>query len=346
MILKELSEAFGVSGAEDEVRRVIYKQIKDHADTIEVDSIGNILATRKSTKKNALRVMIAAHMDEVGFMVTDHGSDGLLEFRTVGGIHPVVTPGSRVVVGRKKKLPGVVDIAPIHMTWGPNYGTIAKTPTLRIDIGTSKKSEAEGKAPLGTYIAFDTPFVELSARTVRGKAFDDRAGCAVLIDLFTGDPFPFDLLAAFTVQEEVGLRGARVAAHALKPDVAFALEGTICNDLPQEPDEDRSPITRQGGGPAITVMDRSVIADRRLVDHLIETATKHDIPYQFKAPGAGGTDAGVIHLTREGVPSAVVAVPCRYIHSPAAIMHLDDFDNTVRLMREALMAFTPSVLAR
>jgi tetrahedral aminopeptidase len=345
MILKELSEAFGPSGAEGEVRRAILCHVKERADDLKIDALGNILATRKGTGGSDLKVMVAAHMDEVGFMVTGHGSDGLLEFLTVGGIHPIVTPGSRVVVG-PKKLPGVVGMTPIHMDGRKStFGNVVETNALRIDIGVSTKAAAKRKAPVGTYVAFDTPFVELGP-TVRGKAFDDRAGCAVLVDLFTGDPFPFDLLAAFTVQEEVGLRGAQVAAFALEPDVAFALEGTICNDLPQEPDEDRSPVTRMGHGPAITVMDRSVITDRRLVNHLVATADKHGIPHQFKAPGAGGTDAGAIHLSRAGVPSVVVATPCRYIHGPAAIMHLEDFNNTVRLMREALLALEPSVLDR
>ncbi|MBN1287709.1 MAG: M42 family metallopeptidase [Anaerolineae bacterium] len=345
MILQELSDAFGVSGNEEEVRQIVLRHSKEHVDEVKIDTIGNVLATKKGTGAAGLRVMVTAHMDEVGFMVVDHDSNGLLGFRSIG-IHPMVTPGSRLVVG-PKKLPGVVGIEPIHMAWGASgYADIKKTDSLRVDIGADSKSSAQGKAPLGAYMTFDTKFTELSEKIVRGKAFDDRVGCAVLIDLLAGDPFPFDLLAAFTVQEEVGLRGATVAAFALEPDVAFALEGTICNDLPQEPGEDQTPVTRLGAGPAISVMDRSMIADRRLVNHLVETAKAHDIPYQIKAPGAGGTDAGAIHQSRAGIPSAVVSTPCRYIHGPAAIMNLDDFNNVIRLMREALKALTPAVLER
>lgn len=346
MNLKELSEAFGVSGDEEEVRQVILCHIKDHVDEVKIDTIGNILATKKGTGAVDLRVMVAAHMDEIGFMVTGHDSNGLLEFRTVGGVHPVIMPGSRLMVG-KKKLAGVIDIEPIHMAGrSSSFGNVKSTKNLRVDIGVDSKSAAKSKAPLGTYMTFDTKFTEMSDKIVCGKAFDDRVGCAVLVELLTGDPLPFDLLAAFTVQEEVGLRGATVAAFALEPDVAFVLEGTVCNDLPQEPDEDRTPVTRLGHGPAISVMDRSMIADRRLVNHLIKTAEQHDIPYQIKAPGSGGTDAGAIHKSRAGIPSAVVSTPCRYIHSPAALMNLDDFNNVVRLMRRALAALTPAVLER
>jgi endoglucanase len=164
----------------------------------------------------------------------------------------------------------------------------------------------------------------------------------VLVELLRGEPFAFDLHAAFTVQEEVGLRGARVAAFSIDPDCAFALEGTIADEIPKE--KDVSPTTRLGKGPAITVMDRSFIADRRLVQLLIRTAEEQDIPYQIKQPGLGGTDAGAIHLAREGVPSATVAVPSRYIHSPVALLSLDDFDNTVRLMRESLSRLTRDTL--
>jgi endoglucanase len=164
----------------------------------------------------------------------------------------------------------------------------------------------------------------------------------VLVELLRGEPLTFDLHAAFTVQEEVGLRGARVAAFAIDPDCAFALEGTIADEIPKE--KDASPTTRLGKGPAITVMDRSFIADRRLVQLLIGTAEDQDIPYQIKQPGLGGTDAGAIHLAREGVPSATVAVPSRYIHSPVALLSMDDFDNTVRLMRESLSRLTRDTL--
>jgi len=164
-----------------------------------------------------------------------------------------------------------------------------------------------------------------------------------LIELLR-DSYPFDFYAVFTVQEEVGLRGAKVAAYSVAPDLAFALEGTICDDSPKK--RDVSPTTVLGAGPAITVMDRSVISDRRLVDLLLATAQQQGIPYQFKQPGMGGTDAGAIHLAREGVPAAVVSVPSRYIHSPVCLLSLNDLDNTIRLMRETLRQVDALELAR
>jgi endoglucanase len=219
---------------------------------------------------------------------------------------------------------------------------VAQIEDLVVDIGAKSKDEAKNLAPLGTYATFATRFREIGP-TVSGKAFDDRAGCAVLVELLRGERFRFDLHAAFTVQEEVGLRGAGVAAYAVEPDCAFALEGTIADDIPK--DKDVSPTTQLGKGPAITVMDNSVISDRRLLRLLTSTADELGIPYQFKQPGIGSTDAGAIHRTRAGVPSVTVAVPSRYIHSPVALLNLEDFDNTVRLMRESLSRLTRGMLS-
>ncbi len=342
MILKELSEAFGVSSGESEVRGIIRDAISDYVTDVTVDALGNLLAVRKGTGESPLRVMVAAHMDEVGLMITGIDGNGSLRFSPVGGIDQRVLPGTRVVIG-KDKVPGVIGIKPIHLAYKDGLKRAIKMENLRIDIGATGKEDAQKLVKIGDLAAFDVAYTELGP-TVRGKAFDDRAGCAVLVELVRGDPFPFDLLAAFTVQEEVGLRGATVAANRFEPDAAFVLEGTICADMPQEPDEDRTTVTRLGHGPAITIMDRSMIANRSLVQHLIATAEANNIPYQFKAPAYGGTDGGAIHLSGAGVPTAVVAVPSRYIHTPYCILSLSDFENTVRLMRQALMTLTPDKL--
>ena len=342
MILKELSEAIGISGNEREVRAVLLDAVREHVDEVKVDAMGNLLTFKRGTGRQRMRVMLAAHMDEVGLMVVGHDKDGFLKVGAVGGIDPRLLPGTLFKVG-PERFPGVIGIKPIHLLEDEEGEKVSKIQDLVLDIGTTSKDEAKKLAPLGTYAAFATEFRDLGeslglGSTVSGKAFDDRAGCAVLAELLRGERFRFDLHAAFTVQEEIGLRGARVAAYTIEPDCAFALEGTIADDIPK--DKDASPTTELGKGPAITVMDHTFIADRRLVQLLTSTADELDIPYQFKQPGIGGTDAGAIHQARTGVPSVTVAVPCRYIHSPVAILSLDDFENTVRLMRESLSRLT------
>jgi putative aminopeptidase FrvX len=194
---------------------------------------------------------------------------------------------------------------------------------------------------LGEFANFATRYRRMG-RVATGKAFDDRAGCAVLVEVLKSESFNFDLHAAFTVQEEVGLRGARTAAFAIEPDCAFILEGTICDDLPK--DKDVSPTTELGKGPAISVMDRSMFANRAMLDHMVATAQALGIPYQFKQPGIGGTDAGATTRSKQGIPSLPVSVPCRYIHSPVAMLALSDFRNTLRLMRAGLARLTPDVV--
>ncbi|MEA3377658.1 MAG: M42 family metallopeptidase [Chloroflexota bacterium] len=340
MILRELSNAFGVSGNEDDVRSILLEAVRDHVDEVKIDAMGNVLALKRGSGEDRMRVMLAAHMDEVGLIVVGHDDDGFLKVRAVGGIDARLLPGSSFAVG-PDRISAVIGVKPIHLLESGEADKVTKIEDLVMDVGAKGKDEAQKLVPLGTYATFDTRFQELGS-TVTGKAFDDRAGCAVLVELLRGQPFSFDLHAAFTVQEEVGLRGAQVAAFGIDPDCAFALEGTIADEVPKE--KDVSPTTELGKGPAITVMDRSFIADRRLVRLLIDTAEERGIPYQIKQPGMGGTDSGAIHLTREGVPSATVAVPSRYIHSPVALLRLDDFENTVRLMRDSLLRLTRDTL--
>ncbi len=347
MILKELSEAVGVSGKEDAVRKVVLNAIEKHADNIRIDPLGSVTAVKKGKGKNPLRVMLAAHMDEIGFIVTGVDGDGLIRFNAIGGIDDRILPGLRVRVG-DDLLPGAIIWTPIHQNREQN---VVKLANLRIDIGASNKDEANGKVKPGDRIVFDSQYRELSPKVVRGKAFDDRVGCSLLIDVLQGGPYPVDVLAAFTVQEEIGLRGALVAAQTLKPDIAFALEGTTAHDVPNplaDPDDERgvNPTTKMGSGPALTFMDRSMITDPRLVRFLSATADKHKIPYQFKTQLGGGTDAGSIHTSLGGVPSAVISMPCRYIHSPTAMLNLDDYQNTLKLIQTALKEITADVLKR
>jgi len=344
LLLKELSEAFGVSGHEDAVRQLILNTVRDSVDEHRVDALGNLIALKKGDGPSRRKVMIAAHMDEVGLMIVHIEKEGWLRFQPVGAIDDRILLAKRVLIG-DNHLPGVIGVAPIHLLDYKARNQVPKRKDLSIDIGVSSKEDAERKVKPGDYAAFDIAYAELGGqlRTAKGKAFDDRAGCAVLIELLR-DRYPFDLHAVFTVQEEIGARGARVAAHAIAPDVAFVLEGTICDDMPKK--RDVSPTTDLGAGPAITLMDRSMIADQRLVRLLADTAEKRTIPHQFKQPGRGSTDAGAIHLSREGAPSAVVSVPVRNLHAPVSLLSLKDLNDTVRLMRESLYQLTELDLSR
>ncbi|GIL14312.1 MAG: aminopeptidase [Chloroflexota bacterium] len=348
MLLRELSEAIGVSGQEDAVRRLILPAIQEHVTDIRVDALGSITAVKPGSDPNAPRVMVAAHMDEVGFMVTGFDGDGLIHVAPVGGIDERILPGLRVKIG-ENQVPGVVVWTPIHKSAGNN--TPQKINALRIDIGASSKEEVNGKVKRGDRVAFDSRYMELGDHMLRGKSFDNRVGCSLLVELLQGGPYPVTVLAAFTVQEEIGLRGARVAARVLNPDAALVIEGTTANDLPSptaEPDDEDeiNPACRLGAGPALTIMDRSMITDPRLLAFLRQTAESAGIPYQLKTQLGGGTDAGAIHTMNGGIPSAVISVPCRYIHSPTAYLHRDDYANTLRLLQAALKGFDRAILAR
>lgn len=342
-ILRQLSEALGVSGAEQDVRRKIIELVEPHVDDLQTDAMGNLFATKRGTGgEGRMTVLVDAHMDEVGLMVTGYTGDGMLKVKAIGGLDDRILLGQRVLVG-DERLPGVIGAKPVHLLSADQRKKVVELDAMQVDIGLSKKDDAKRKAPLGVRIAFDSEFRELGDR-VRGKAFDDRMGCAVLVHVLQGDPYPFDLVGAFVVQEEVGLRGAQVAANRVNPDVAFVLEGTIADDLPKE--DDVSPTTELDKGPALSAMDRSVIYDRRLNRLLLEVAADLGIPTQFKQPGIGGTDGGAYAASLGGIPAAAISVPCRYIHSPAAIASKQDYQNAIRLLTAALQRLDRSWLAR
>jgi endoglucanase len=260
-----------------------------------------------------------------------------VRFDKVGGIDDRVLPARAVLIG-DKRVPGVIAVKPVHLSEKSDREKVMEGKSLAIDLGVSSKAEAERLVQRGDCAVFAADFRTLATegsawRTVQGKAFDDRAGCAILAELLR-ERFPFDLSAAFTVQEEVGLRGARVAAHAENPDVAFVLECTGANEVPTT--RDVSPNTRIGQGPAISMRDNSFIADPRLVEHVGATARALGIRHQWRQPMNGGTDAGAIQRSRAGVAAITISVPARYIHSAAAILDLNDFDAAIALTREAL----------
>jgi putative aminopeptidase FrvX len=344
--LKNLSNAPGVSGAESAVRNIVIGLIKDHVDELRVDTMGNVLAVKHARGKPRLRVLLDAHLDEIGFMIFGPNSDGTLKFRAVGGIDDRILPGKAVFIG-PDRIPGVIGVKPIHLALKDK--TVTAIEDLAIDIGAANEEEARNAVSVGQTATFATEFRTWNGAAngaASGKALDDRAGCAVLIEILRGPRLPVEILAAFTVQEEVGLRGAQVAAHAFDPEAAVAIDATPANDLPPTIDQDLSPNTRLGHGPAIYVMTRRDLSDPRLVKHFIKTGDALKIPYQIRQPGGGGTNAGGIIPARSGVPTISVSVPARYLHSPASLIYLSDVRHTIELVRESVARLTPQILQR
>lgn len=331
MLIKELTDLNGVSGNENEVREFIIDKIQNLCDSYRVDSIGNIITFKKGGSSK-LKVILSAHMDEVGFIVSGHTEKGFIKFKAVGGIDDRILPGKKVVIG-KKKLGGVIGIKPIHQQEREEREKISKIKNLYIDIGADSKEEAEKFAPLGEFIAFDSDFIQLGEECIKAKALDDRVGCAVLIEALKHS-YDFDLYACFTVQEEVGLRGAQVAAYNVMPDVALIIEGTTCADVPDVEKHDYSTIL--GNGAALTIMDRTCYCDRELVQYLYGVAVQNNIKVQYKQTTTGGNDAGQIQRTGTGVKTASISVPCRYIHSPVSVMDIRDYEAVERLTIAAL----------
>jgi len=343
-LLERLSNACAVSGDEGEVRAIVAEQIQPLADGYKIDALGNVLATRKARAAGPdggppLKVLVAAHMDEVGFMLVE-GDEGVYRFELVGGIDPRWLPGKPVLVGRGH-VPGVIGARAIHLTTAEERKNVIPLETLRIDLGLEA-----AKVKVGDRAAFATRFQQLGP-SLAGKALDNRMGVAGLIELFKHAPQNIELCAAFTTQEEVGARGAYVAAYSYAPDIAIAFDSTPANDLPVW-DESENTVynTRLGCGPAIYIADNSTISDPRLVRHLVQTGDALGLPYQMRQPGGGGTDAGGMQRQREGIASVSLSVPHRYTHSPVSLARLSDWQTAVELLYQALLRLPADILSR
>ncbi len=338
-LLERLSNAVAISGDEGAVRKIVLEEVRPLADELEIDAMGNVLVTRKAKVENPLRVMVAAHMDEIGFMLLNDDGDGLFRFELVGGIDERQLVGKSVLVG-KDLVPGVIGAKPIHFTTADERKSKISLDNLRIDIGPSGSK----KVKVGDRAGFATKFKQVGPSLV-GKALDDRLGVATLIEFVKNPPENVELLAAFTVQEELGLRGARVAGYRFDPDLAFVIDSTPAMDLPVWDEEENVRYNVcTDAGPAIYAMDAATLSDPRLIKHLVETAETLGIPYQFRQPGRGGTDAGAIHKARAGVPAVSISVPGRYAHSAVMVARLDDWKNSVTLVHAAMQRLTPELL--
>lgn len=329
-LLAKLSNAVAVSGDEGEVRRIVLDEVTPYVDDVKIDAMGSVLVRVNARRQPALKVMLDAHMDEIGFMLVQDDEDGLFRFELVGGIDVRQLPGKAVWVG-KQHIPGVIGAKPIHHTSADERKNTIALDSLKIDLGPG------GKAKVGDRATFATTFQQVGPSLV-GKALDDRLGVATLIELVKHAPPHIELQAAFSVQEEVGLRGAKVAAYAFDPHLAIAIDSTPANDLPVWDDSENAVYnTRLGAGPAIYLADAGTLADPRLVRLLTTTADSLAIPYQFRQPGGGGTNAGAIHKQRAGIPSVSVSVPGRYAHSAVLVARLTDWQATLALIYQALM---------
>jgi endoglucanase len=343
-LLEKLCSAAGVSGKETKVRKLVLEQLGEAGAEHTVDALGNLLVVRKGSRRGRrLRVMVAAHMDEVGLMVSGDDKDGIYKFEVVGGIAAAQLVGKHVVVGAES-LPGVIGFKPIHLTTSSERSSGVSMDSLRIDTGGA----GSGKVKIGDRAAFAPYFAVLGTgrtRTLRAKALDDRIGVATLIELARSAPDNVDLLAAFTTQEEVGVRGAQVAAHDFEPDLAVVLDCTPAYDLPHwDAEENTRYNTRLGEGAAIYVADKGTLSDPRLLRHFVAAADDGRIPYQFRQAGGGGTDAAAIHKTRAGIPSISVSVPGRYLHTAASIVRVSDWQATLQLVHAAISGMNPSLL--
>lgn len=327
--LFELLRRRGASGCEGDVRAAIMDIVKPLGGEVQVDTIGNLFVHKPGSGR---RVMACAHMDEVGMMVSHFRDDGLLEYATVGGIDPRVLVSKRVVIG-ENRVPGVIGSKAIHLQSESEFHSVLGHDKLRIDIGASSADEAKKLVKLGDYVTFDSEPELFGDGCVCSRALDDRVGCLALISALE-ESYNCDFTAVFTVQEEVGLRGAQVAAERVKPEIALVLEGTTSNDLGDV--EEHMRVCEVGKGVAISFMDRGSIANVQLYRELMSLAEARGIPHQVKSVVAGGNDAGAIQTRAGAVATCALSVPCRNIHSPASVAALADMEAQAELLKAYL----------
>jgi len=321
-LLKKLLEAYGPSGNEGPVREILRKEVEGFADEVKVDALGNLIVVRKAAGAGP-RVLLAAHMDEIGVIATHIDEKGFVRFSNIGGVSPYVLLGERVVfengtVGTfgTEKLDDIKDL---------------KLGKMFIDIGATDEKSAKEKVSVGDIAGFQRDARVDGGGRIIAKSLDDRSGCAVLVQVLKelkGRDIPNQVYVVFSVQEELGTRGAKTAAYGVNPDIGIAVDVTGTGDTP----EAHPMAVSLGKGPAIKVKDSSVIAHPRVRQLMVETAKEKGIPYQLEVLEHGGTDTGPIHLTREGVPSGAISIPTRYLHTPSEMADIDDIENAVKLI--------------
>ena len=334
-LIKKLSDAHGISGFEDEVKEIVKAELEDYVDEIKIDNMGNIVCIKNG---NDLKLMVAAHMDEIGFMVKFIDDKGFLRITPIGGWFSQIAVGQRVIIHGKKKIYGVVGCKPPHLMKEDERKKAIEIKDMFIDVGASSKEEAlEMGIDIGNPITIDREMQILQKNRVTGKAFDNRAGLAMMIEAIKTTKSDATIYAVGTVQEEVGLKGARTSAFAIEPHAAIATDVCVAADFPGA--ESSYMDVKLGKGPAITIADasgRGLIASKKILDWLKSTAEENKIPYQLEVAEGGTTDATAINLTKAGIPAGVISVPARYIHSPVKVIDLQDLENGSKLIAKAL----------
>ena len=337
-LVEELCMTPGISAHEENIAGILERELKDVADEIEIDAMGNFIATKKGSSKKGPKVMLAAHMDEIGLMVRYIDDNGFIRFSTVGGVNDQMLMNQTVVIhSRNGDFTGVIGSKPPHVTKPEKKKKVVPFDEMFIDIGAKDKEQVEEMVRIGDPITFKTWFEAFPNNLVMCKALADRLSYFVMTDVLNRIDSKATVYGVGTTQEEVGLKGAKVVSYKLNPDMAFALDVTLSGDHPGiKPDE--APVVI-GKGPALIVIDasgRGIMTPKCILDLLTNVGDEKDIPYQLEVSDAGTTDGTSIHLTREGIPTGVLSVPTRYIHTTVSVASLDDVESTIQLITEVI----------
>ena len=333
-LLKEICETPGAPGFEQRVRELVVREVKDLVDELTIDAMGNVIAVKKGKVRK--KVMIAAHMDEIGFIVTHIDDDGFIRFHTLGGFDPKVLSSERVIIHGTKDIPGVIGSKPIHIMTPEERNKAYPIGDYFIDTGM-KKEALEKMVSVGSPITRDRKLIEMGD-CVNCKSIDNRVSVYILIEVLKAlkdQEVPYDIYAVFTVQEEVGIRGAISASHLIDPDFGFGLDVTIAFDVPGA--QAHEAVTRLGKGAAIKILDGSTISDYRMVEYLKQQANSQNIPWQPEILSRGGTDtAGVQRYGKKGAIAGAISIPLRHIHQSIELAHKEDIRNCIDLLFHAL----------
>lgn len=329
-LLKKIIESAGIPGYESEVARLMFNEFKKVSADVHIDSFGNVIARKGKGKK---KIMLAAHMDEVGLLVKHISKEGFISFIKVGGIDDRILPAQRVIIKAKKgDVFGIIGSKPPHLQKEEDRKQPLKYENMFIDIGCQAKEEVQKRVEVGDAVIFEPNSGVLNGKLYYGKAVDDRVGCYALIKIFEKIKAPAEIYAVATAQEEVGLKGARTSSFKINPDFAIALDTTVAGDTPQI--QERESALKLGAGVAITLIEacgRGMIVNERIKNILIESARANKIKYQIDVIDGGMTDGAMIYMNREGVPTGVLSVPSRYIHSATGVFHIDDVSAAIDL---------------